>query len=83
MPVNSLIRIRVAYADDNFKPVLLNQERFLNKTNMKKKKTPVKKTVHLITVKHYPLQRSDNYTRKSQMKTLNIFISYLLNTKGA
>ena len=37
MPVNSLIRIRVAYADDNFKPVLLNQERFLNKTNMKKK----------------------------------------------
>jgi len=37
MPVNSLIRITVAYADENFKPVLLNQERFLNKTNMKEK----------------------------------------------
>jgi hypothetical protein len=37
MPVNSLIRITVAYADDNFKPVLLNQEWFLNKTNMKEK----------------------------------------------
>lgn len=34
MPVNSLIRITLAYADDNLKPLLLNQERFLNKTNM-------------------------------------------------
>jgi hypothetical protein len=42
LTVNSLIRITVAYADDNFKPVLLNQERFLNKTNMKEKQNPGK-----------------------------------------
>ena len=44
MPVNSLIRITVAYADDNFKPVLPNQECFLNKTNMKEKQKPSKES---------------------------------------
>ena len=33
MPVNSLIRITIAY--DKFKPVLLNQERFQREIKMK------------------------------------------------
>ena len=44
MSVKRLIRIRVAYDDDNFKPVLLNQKRFLNKTKMKEKQNPSKES---------------------------------------